>query len=258
MIGEQLIQSFVNHNGTTNAMKVVVFSGAGISKESGLDTFRKGGLWDGMSVAQVANIQSWWEGPQSRRRMLEFYNLRRRQCHEAEPNGAHLALAELEAAGHTVTVVTQNVDNLHERAGSKRVLHLHGEIMKARPEDDEDTILDWPGDLNLGDLHRGSQVRPHIVWFGEGLPAFDCAYEAATESDVDVLIVVGTTLEVSPANLCAFHTKAKSVYVVDPDPPQFGTTNTYFGELIPHQDCKVLPTTAVVGVRSVVDELLLR
>lgn len=237
-------------------MKVVVFSGAGISKESGLDTFRKGGLWDGMSVTEVADVRSWWAGPESRQRMLSFYNHRRRQCREASPNAAHLALADLEAAGHSVTVVTQNVDNLHERAGSTCVMHLHGEIMKARPEDDEELILPWEIDINLGDLHGGSQLRPHIVWFGEGLPAFSVAYEAATASDVDVLIVVGTTLEVSPANLCAFHTKAKKVYVVDPEPPQFGTSEQYFGGLKPHSDCTVFPTTAVIGIKEVVNRLL--
>jgi len=249
---------FALRRAKTTTMIVVVFSGAGISKESGLETFRKGGLWDGMSVADVADIRSWWAGPESKQRMLDFYNSRRRQCHEAQPNGAHLAIAELERAGHCVTVITQNVDNLHERAGSYRVLHLHGELMKARPDHDEETILDWKGDMNLGDLHNGSQVRPHIVWFGEGLPDFDPAYDAATADNVDVLIIVGTTLEVSPANLCAFHTKAKKVYVIDPDPPAFGVSTSYFGGHTPHPNCTVLATTAVIGVRAVVDELLQR
>ena len=237
-------------------MKIVVFSGAGISKESGLDTFRKGGLWDGMSVTQVANIQSWWEGPESKARMLNFYNHRRKQCHEVEPNAAHLALAELERMGHTVTVITQNVDNLHERGGSSHVIHVHGELMKARPDSDPDTIIDWTGDMNLGDLHNGSQVRPHIVWFGEGLPEFETAYSAATEEDVDVLIVVGTTLEVGPANLCAFHTNATRVFVVDPDPPAFGVSDSHYGSRKQHPNVTVYATGAVEGVRKVVDELL--
>ena len=237
-------------------VKIVVFSGAGVSQESGLDTFRKGGLWDGMSVNEVANIQSWWAGPASQQKMLDFYNYRRRECVNANPNAAHLALAELEKEGHEVTIVTQNVDNLHERAGSSKVLHLHGEIMKARPDDDEDMIIDWTGDMNLGDLVNGSQVRPYIVWFGEGLPRFEQAYDAATEPDIDVLIVVGTTLEVGPANLCAFHTKAKKVFVIDPDPPVFGVSRGHYGGLSPHPDCTVIPLKAGEGVRLVVDRLL--
>ena len=237
-------------------MKVVVFSGAGVSKESGLDTFRKGGLWDGMSVNEVANIQSWWAGPVSQQRMLDFYNHRRRECLNAKPNAAHLALAELEKAGHEVTVITQNVDNLHERAGSTKVMHLHGEIMKGRPDDDEDMIIDWKEVMNLGDLVNGSQVRPYIVWFGEGLPRFEPAYQAATEEDVDVLIVVGTTLEVGPANLCAFHTRAKKVYVIDPDPPAFGVSSGYYSQLSPHPDCTVVTQKASEGVRLVVDQFL--
>ena len=237
-------------------LKIVVFSGAGISQESGLDTFRKGGLWDGMSVNEVANIQSWWAGPTSQQRMLDFYNYRRRECLNTQPNMAHLALAELEKEGHDVTIVTQNVDNLHERAGSTNVMHLHGELMKARPHDDEDTIVEWTGDMNLGDLIKGSQARPHIVWFGEGLPKFEAAYATATQADVDVLIVVGTTLEVGPANLCAFHTNAKKVFVVDPDPPEFGVSKSRYGGLSPHPDCTVIPTRAVEGIRLVVDQLL--
>jgi NAD-dependent deacetylase len=236
-------------------MRVIVFSGAGISKESGLDTFRKGGVWDGVNVNDVANVSSWWAGPESQQRMLDFYNHRREQCHKAEPNGAHLALAELEKAGHHVTIITQNVDNLHERAGSKHVIHIHGELMKARPDNNDHPVIDWEGDLNLGDLHDGVQLRPHIVWFGEGLPHFDEAYTTATEPDVDVLVIVGTTLEVSPANLCAFHTRARKVYVIDPEPPKFGITSARHGGLSPHPDCTVFQTTAVDGVRKAVDEI---
>ena len=236
-------------------MKIVVFSGAGISQESGLDTFRKGGLWDGMSVNEVANIQSWWVGPESKQRMLDFYNYRRRECLNAKPNAAHLALAELESQGHSVTIITQNVDNFHERAGSTRVFHLHGELMKARPDDDEDSIVDWTGDMKLGDLINGSQARPYIVWFGEGLPRFEAAYEAATEPDVDVLIVVGTTLEVGPANLCAYHAQARKVFVVDPDPPTFGISRGYYSGLSPHPDCTIIPLKAGEGIQLVVDQL---
>ncbi len=151
-------------------MKIVVFSGAGISKESGLDTFRKGGLWDGFSVEDVAYVTKWWSGdPVARARMLDFYNKRRREVLDAQPNAAHKALAELEQAGHEVTVITQNIDNLHERGGASNVIHLHGEIMMVRPEDDEEALIPWEEDVLLGDLHKGSQLRPHVVWFGEGL-----------------------------------------------------------------------------------------
>jgi NAD-dependent deacetylase len=227
-------------------MKIVVFTGAGISRESGLKTFRdsEDGLWEGHDVMAVASIQGWWDDPQ---RVLDFYNWRRREVLTVEPNAAHVALAELERE-HDVTIVTQNVDNLHERAGSTNVIHLHGELLKARPADDEEHrwIIPWTKDLNLGDVDAaGSQLRPHIVWFGEGLPMLPYALSMALADDVDVLIVVGTTLEVYPAALVATETKANRVYLVDPAPPALRVRNL-----------TRIPEAATTGVRKVVDELL--
>lgn len=238
-------------------MKIVAFTGAGISKESGLDTFRKGGTWDNLNVRDVAYVDRWWRSEEDRQRMLDFYNGRRRDVRNAEPNGAHRALAELEGNGHSITVITQNIDDLHERAGSSRVIHLHGEIMKARPDGDEETLLPWTEDLNLGHLHEGVQLRPHVVWFGEGLPRFEEAFEAATHPDVDVLIVVGTTLEVGPANLCAFCTLAPTLYLVDPDPPRFvrmDLEDPYQREKT-HPDVRIVREGAVTGMAKVLAEL---
>lgn len=226
-------------------MKVVVFTGAGISRESGLATFRdsEDGLWNGYDILQVASIQGWWNDPA---KVLDFYNLRRRDVQGAEPNAAHFALAELEQY-HEVIVITQNVDDLHERAGSTRVIHLHGELLKARPENDElhERVVEWRGDIHLGDLDEtGSQMRPHIVWFGEGLPKLEEALHVALADDVDALIVVGTTLEVYPAAMVATETRATRVYLVDPMPPTLPVRN-----LICYQE------TATEGVRRVVDVL---
>ncbi len=226
-------------------MKVVAFTGAGISRESGLRTFRDSGdgLWEGYDVREVASIEGWWRDPEQ---VLDFYNMRRREVLRAEPNEAHRAIAELEAQ-HDVVVVTQNIDDLHERAGSSHVVHLHGEILKVRPEDDEERTLVWRGDLHLGDMDpaTGAQLRPHVVWFGEGLPELDRAMELALAPDVDALIVVGTSLNVYPAALIATESLAERVYVVDPDPPALFAPNL-----------RVVAEPATVGVRIVADELL--
>ena len=240
-------------------MKIVVFTGAGVSRESGLLTFRdsEDGLWEGHDVMAVASIQGWWDDPQ---RVLNFYNARRRDVRKAEPNAAHTALAELENE-HDVTVITQNVDDLHERAGSKNVIHLHGEVLKARPADeaqarksttdawpvfDQQRIVDWFEDLNLGDCDAlGSQLRPHIVWFGEGLPEIERAMDIALSDDVDVLIVVGTTLNVYPAAMIATETRAKTVFVIDPAPPPLNV-----------KGLKILKQPATTGVQAAVDEIL--
>ena len=201
-------------------MKVVVFSGAGISQESGLKTFRdEGGLWEGHSVHEVCSADAWQTNPD---RVLAFYNQRRRDALRAVPNAAHRAVADLEATGGiTVTVVTQNVDDLHERAGSASVIHLHGEIMKKRSDaPNEMHLIDCREDIHLGDVAaNGRQFRPHIVFFQEMLPfgAFEQAMEASAEADV--LIVVGTTLEVTPAAYIATETGAERIFLVDPNPP---------------------------------------
>jgi NAD-dependent deacetylase len=191
----------------------------------------------------VASIQGWWRDPQ---RVLDFYNMRRRDVRNAAPNDAHFALAELERA-HEVVVITQNVDNLHERAGSTRVIHLHGEVLKAREDRETALPIDWIEDLNLGDGHpvSGIQLRPHIVWFGEGLDELPGALAVALADDVDLLIVVGTTLNVFPAAMIATDTRAKRVILVDPDPPGLDVPNL-----------TVVRDVATVGIRRVVDQLL--
>lgn len=177
--------------------RLVVLTGAGISAESGLKTFRDGdGLWESHAIEDVATPEAWVRDPEL---VLRFYNERRTQVRRAKPNPAHRALAELEQAGFDVRVVTQNIDDLHERAGSRDVLHLHGEILKARSSVDSRLLYPLPrGDIKLGDLcDKGSQLRPHVVWFGEAVPTYPYACDIVAEADL--LLVVGTSLSVMPA-----------------------------------------------------------
>lgn len=203
--------------------KIVFLSGAGISAESGISTFRdSGGLWENHDVMEVASIQGWQRNP---RVVLDFYNDRRAQLASAEPNAAHLAIAALER-DYDVVVITQNVDNLHERAGSRRVIHLHGELTKVRPEDsytDEDGFSEARikdvgySAVRLGDADgRGVQYRPHIVFFGEAVPKMD---EALAElKEADCMVIVGTSLLVQPAaSLWRFTPIGCPVIVVDPN-----------------------------------------
>ena len=178
-----------------NKKHVVVLTGAGISAESGLKTFRDGdGLWMGYNIEDVATPQAFKRNPQL---VLDFYNMRRRDVAAAEPNTAHKGIAALEK-DFDVTIVTQNIDDLHERAGSTNVLHLHGEIFKMRSCDDEELILEIRGDINLGDKATdGSQLRPHIVWFEEAVPLIPKA--AAIMQSADIFVLVGTSLQVYPA-----------------------------------------------------------
>ncbi|MGO2878880.1 MAG: SIR2 family NAD-dependent protein deacylase, partial [Halomonas sp.] len=181
----------------TTARHLVVFTGSGISAESGIKTFRASdGLWEDHPVEEVATPQGWQRDPQ---RVLTFYDQRREQIRSAQPNAAHRALASLEQAGFKVTVITQNIDDLHERAGSSDVIHLHGEILNARSSADE--RMRYPlvkGGIALGDLcDKGSQLRPDVVWFGEAVPLFEEACELASQADF--LLVVGTSLAVMPA-----------------------------------------------------------
>ncbi len=196
---------------------VVVLTGAGMSADSGLATFRdSGGLWEGYDINEVASVDGW---RRNREKVLEFYNLRRKQAFEAEPNEGHLALARLEEY-FDVTIVTQNVDNLHEQAGSNRVLHLHGELTKAQSEDDPNLIYDIGGDpIRLGDTAEdGAQLRPAIVWFGEMVPMIEKAAEVVGNSDI--LIVIGTSLVVYPAaGLVHYATGNIPRYVIDPSIP---------------------------------------
>lgn len=197
-------------------MKIIVFTGAGVSAESGIKTFRDSdGLWEQYKIEDVATPQAFERNPKL---VLDFYNERRKQVLHAQPNAAHYAIADLESK-YEVQVITQNIDDLHERAGSKKVLHLHGEILKARSTSDVSYVTKIKGnELNLGDLcPKGAQLRPHIVWFGELVPMMDLACEMATEATI--FIVVGTSLNVYPAaNLLNFAPLDCPIYLVDPNP----------------------------------------
>ncbi len=192
-----------------NKKHIVVLSGAGISAESGLKTFRDSdGLWNGYDVYEVASPDGWHKNPKL---VLDFYNARRKDVAAAIPNAAHIGLAELEQ-DFDVTIITQNIDDLHERAGSTKVLHLHGEIFKMRSVADENTVFEIRGDINLGDTAAdGVQLRPHIVWFGEAVPMMEKA--AALLHDCDYFVVVGTSLQVYPA--------ASLLYYAPPYLPKF-------------------------------------
>ncbi len=175
--------------------KLIVLTGAGISAESGLKTFRDSdGLWEGYDIAEVATPRAWRKDPKL---VLEFYNMRRRNVAEANPNAAHFGLAELEK-DFDVQIITQNIDDLHERAGSTNILHLHGEIFKMRSEADESLVYEIRGDINIGDTAEdGAQLRPHIVWFEEPVTLIEEAARIA--STADIFVVVGTSLVVYPA-----------------------------------------------------------
>ena len=194
---------------------VVVLTGAGVSAESGIRTFRdSNGLWEDHEVMDVASPEGWARDPEL---VLRFYNARRAQLKEVEPNAAHRAIKELEA-GFDVHVITQNVDDLHERAGSANVLHLHGELTKARSTRDDLLVYDWTGDIDLGNLcEDGHQLRPHIVWFGESVPALDEA--ARITSEADIVLIVGTSLQVYPAaGLVGYAPTDATIYYIDPNP----------------------------------------
>lgn len=224
--------------------RIVVLSGAGISAESGLQTFRGAdGLWEGHRVEDVASPEGWAANPEL---VLEFYNQRRRAVRAAAPNAAHRALVDLERA-YEVRIVTQNVDDLHERAGSAHVLHLHGEIMLARSTRDPRLIRHLgDADIYLGDrCELGSQLRPAIVWFGEMVPAIDEAVDLV--GGADALLVVGTSLQVYPAAGLVFEApKQARRIVVNPDIP----------EEVAGQAFEIVAKPATLGVPQVVAELL--
>jgi len=194
---------------------IVVLTGAGISAESGLKTFRdSNGLWEGHDVMEVATPEGFQKNPEL---VLEFYNQRRRQLLTVEPNAAHKALADLETH-FNVDIVTQNVDDLHERGGSSNVLHLHGELLKARSVNTENEIFDCRKDILLGDTcANGYQLRPHIVWFGEAVPLLENAIKITEKADC--LIIIGTSMQVYPAaSLIDFVSADTPIYFVDPKP----------------------------------------
>ncbi len=223
-------------------MRISVLTGAGISAESGLKTFRdSNGLWEGHDVMEVASPQGFANNPEL---VLDFYNQRRRQLLEVEPNGAHFAISDLEK-NFEVSVITQNVDDLHERAGSSNVLHLHGELLKVRSTFDEDLILDWRDDLVLGDLcEHQSQLRPHIVWFGEAVPLMEVAIRKVELSEI--IIIVGTSMQVYPAaGLIQYAPVNSKIYFVDPNPA-----------LVSSERITVLADRATEGVPKVVKEIM--
>ena len=202
-------------------MKIVVLSGAGISAESGIPTFRDAnGLWEGHDVMEVASPQGWAANPEL---VLHFYNERRKNTLNSKPNRGHEILAELEQK-HEVTIITQNIDNLHEKSGSTNVIHLHGEILKARSTLDENLVYDLDGwELNIGDLcEKKSQLRPHIVWFGEMVPKMDVAIQEAMTADI--FVVVGTSMAVYPAaGLSNYINNEIPKYIIDPNMPEVAT-----------------------------------
>lgn len=224
--------------------KLVVLTGAGISAESGIATFRgSGGLWEGHDVTKVASPAGWRE---NRELVLEFYNQRRRQMVNCNPNAGHKALADLEEF-FDVQIITQNIDDLHERAGSTKILHLHGEILYARSTLDPKLtyFLEGGKDIAIGDkCERGSQLRPHIVWFGEDVTEFQHAVELSRQADV--YLVVGTSLVVYPANtLVTYAPKPAPVYIVDPNKPEMVAGSKY----------RFVEQPATTGMAAIMDEL---
>ena len=194
--------------------RITILSGAGISAESGISTFRDSdGLWEKHRIEDVATPEAWQRNPEL---VQQFYNLRRKQLSEVEPNAAHHAITQLQE-GFDVQVVTQNVDDLHERAGNKRVLHLHGELKKVRSTAYPYTVYDLEGwELKMGDVcENGHQLRPHIVWFGEEVPNLYTAAEIVSESDA--IIIVGTSLNVYPAaGLYQYARHGCPIWIIDP------------------------------------------
>lgn len=194
---------------------IVVLTGAGISAESGIKTFRDAdGLWEGHDVMEVASPEGFARNPEL---VLNFYNERRKQLKDVKPNQAHIDLAKLED-NFKVTIITQNVDDLHERAGSTDVVHLHGELRKIRSTSNHNDIKTWTEDLNLGDLcDKGYQLRPHIVWFGEAVPEIETAVKICYAADI--LIIIGTSMQVYPAaSLIDYVQPDTAIYYIDPKP----------------------------------------
>lgn len=194
---------------------IVVLTGAGISEESGIKTFRDhNGLWENYKIEDVASPEGFARNPAL---VLDFYNQRRKQLKEVQPNKAHLYLKKLEK-NYRVSIITQNVDDLHERAGSSHIVHLHGELSKARSVANDEKIYDVEGDILVGDLAPdGEQLRPHIVWFGEMVPKMDEAIEVVKTADI--LIIIGTSLQVYPAASLVHYVPAHcAIYIIDPNP----------------------------------------
>lgn len=224
--------------------KIVVLTGAGMSAESGLKTFREAdGLWEGHDVQEVASPHGFYRNPAL---VLDFYNQRRKQLLNAKPNSAHIALAALEDI-FDVTVVTQNIDNLHERAGSTKVVHLHGELLKARSSSDPSLVYDITSDIKVGDTcEKNSQLRPHIVWFGESVPMLEKAIEIT--SFADCLIIIGTSMQVYPAASLVHYIRPNiPIFFIDPKPT---IQSSDFNNLT------IIPEKATIGVSILVEKYL--
>ena len=217
---------------------LIILTGAGISAESGLKTFRDSdGLWMGYDVHEVASPQGWQKNPEL---VLDFYNQRRKEVAKSLPNAAHKGISDLEN-DFNVTIITQNIDDLHERAGSKNVIHLHGEIFKMRSEKDANTFYEIKDDIHLGEkAPDGFQLRPHVVWFGEQVPLIEEA--AKVLATADVFILAGTSLQVYPAaGLIDFLPPGIPKYIIDKNPPF----------ILPHHNFRVIKKPATEGVEEV-------
>ncbi|MGI9531806.1 SIR2 family NAD-dependent protein deacylase [Lutimonas sp.] len=224
--------------------RIVVLTGAGMSAESGINTFRDAdGLWEGHNVMDVASPEGWFRDQDL---VLDFYNQRRRQLAEVLPNKGHQLLADLQDE-FSVEIVTQNVDDLHERAGSKQVLHLHGELKKVRSTSNEALVYDWTEDLIKGDLcELKSQLRPHIVWFGESVPLLDTAIEITSKADI--LVIIGTSMQVYPAaSLVNYIETGIPIYFIDPNP---AIQASAFNNLT------IIPEKATTGVEKFIEFIL--
>lgn len=227
-------------------MKIVILTGAGISAESGISTFRDAdGLWEGHDVMEVATPQGWSKNQEL---VLHFYNERRRQLKEVQPNVAHLAIKQLEEK-HDVVIITQNVDDLHERAGSSNIIHLHGELRKVRCTVYPNDIQNWTEDLSISNKSKnGHQLRPHIVWFGEAVPMLEVAIKEMI--DADVAIIIGTSMQVYPAaSLIDYVDQSCEIYYIDPKPHI-----SY--ELKQRQNLVVIEKKAGEGVVALVQKIM--
>ncbi len=224
--------------------KIVVLTGAGISAESGIKTFRDAdGLWEGHDIMEVASPTGW---ERNKNLVLDFYNKRRSQLLNVQPNKAHNLLVQLEK-NYEITIITQNVDDLHERAGSTNVVHLHGELLKVRSTQNQQLVYEWRKNLVIGDLcEENHQLRPHIVWFGETVPMLDEAIEITARADI--LIIIGTSMQVYPAaSLINYINSKVPIYFIDPKPT---IEETQYSNL------KIIAEIASKGVANLVNELV--
>jgi len=224
---------------------LVVLTGAGISEESGISTFRgSNGLWEGHDIMEVASPQGWQK---DKNLVNNFYNLRRKQLFEVQPNNAHKLLVELEK-NYNVTIITQNVDDLHERAGSTNVVHLHGELKKVRSTLDPNLIYELENwEVKIGDkCEKGSQLRPHIVWFGEEVPMMEKAVNITMQADI--FVVIGTSLEVYPAaSLINYVEMDNPKFIIDPKIPKIGA----------FKNLTTIEEKATIGVKKLIENLIL-